>query len=215
MGDTGRVFGVDISLGMVNVARGKADAERLDVRFVTGDIEEWQSMWDRVGDEAEEFDVITCAAALILLRDPVGAVKNWKGYLKPGGRLITDVQARSANVVMTIFATIADKLGESVQWNSGRWFEQRELEEVMVEAGLQVERAWETDAYASTRFEVGGAGEMFDKAVKSAMFENFGREEVRERARELFAEEFRRLAGPSGVIEQKTSYWVVAASRPR
>ena len=215
VGATGCVVGVDVSEGMLDVARRKAAEEGLDIRFENGDIGALDRGWQGARTKGGGFDVITCAAALILLRYPVGAVKNWMRFLKPGGRLITDVQTRSANVVMNVFAKIADELGQTVQWNSSRWFEQRELEDVMIEAGFKVERAWETDAYDSTTFEVGAAGETFEKAVKSAMFEDFGRDEVRERARGLFAEEFRRLAGPAGVIEQETRYWVVVASKQR
>ena len=215
VGATGRVVGVDVSEGMLDVARRKAAVQGLDIRFENGDIGALDRGWEGARTEAGGFDVITCAAALILLQDPLSAVKSWKKLLKPGGRLITDVQTRSANVVMNVFGKIADKVGERVPWNSSRWIEQKELEEVMVEADLKIERAWETDAYESTRFEVGDDSEIFDKAVKSAMFENFGREEVRERARELFVEEFQRLAGSSGVIEQETRYWVVDASSSR
>ncbi|ETI23962.1 hypothetical protein G647_05769 [Cladophialophora carrionii CBS 160.54] len=212
----GHVVGVDISEGMLTVARRKAAAAGLDdVRFFNHDISDLAAIRDDIlPDGAEGFDVITCASALVLLPDPLRAVRNWQALLRPqGGRLVTDVQTKDANLVMNVFSDIASRVGESVPWNSELLRSQRELERLAVHAGLDVQTVFETDAYAKTRYHVDDARQIFDQAVGKAMFSNFGRADIREQARDLFVQRFTDMAGSAGSIEEETRFWVLVATR--
>ncbi|EXJ62171.1 hypothetical protein A1O7_02604 [Cladophialophora yegresii CBS 114405] len=212
----GHIVGIDISEGMLSVARRKAAAAGLDdVRFLNHDISDLSAIRDEiVPATGEGFDVITCAAALILLPDPLRAVGEWQALLRPrGGRLITDVQTRDANVVMNIFSDIAPRVRESVPWHSELWQSQGELEKLALDAGLVVQMVFETDVYAKTRYYGDDAGQIFDDAVGKAMFGNFGRAEIREQARGLFVQRFKDMAGPEGAIEEETRYWVMVATK--
>jgi ubiquinone/menaquinone biosynthesis C-methylase UbiE len=215
VGATGRVVGIDISDGMLNVARRKADTAGLEVSFENQDISDltdWEIQQGQ-GPPGGLFDVITCASALILLQDPVVAVRSWKTRLRPtSGRFIMDVQTKDANVVMNIFAAIAPQLGESVPWDARRWHALHALEQVAVDAGLKVEKAFETQPYAVTHYEVTRAPDVFRRAVEMTMFKNFGQAAIRERAEKLFVDKYAKLAGPAGTIIEECRYWVILAS---
>jgi ubiquinone/menaquinone biosynthesis C-methylase UbiE len=234
VGSSGRVVGVDISEGMLNVARRKAAAaaaaqheDNYPVVFVKHDISDLTGLLESLAIAPQEprgssshahdrFDVITCAAALILLEDPVAAVRNWKEtVLAPGGgRVVTDVQTKNANVVMNVFADIAREVGQTVAWDADRWQSKNALAEVMRQAGLRVEKVFETEPYARRTYKTEQAGEVFDEAVEKEMFSSFGREDIREKARELFMRRFRDLAASNGrgEVEEETRFWVVVAS---
>jgi ubiquinone/menaquinone biosynthesis C-methylase UbiE len=211
----GHVVGIDISDGMLNVARRKAQAAGLDVDFYNHDISDLAGIQDRIlSSGSAGFDVITCASALILLPDPLRAVQHWKSLLRPGGRLITDVQTKQANLVMNIFSAIAPELGESVPWHSELWQSQQALEKLMLDAGFTVDKVFETDPYAKTKYNLADAPNLFEKAADQSMFRNFGRPPIREKAKELFVKRFKAFAGQSDIIEEETKYWIVVAARP-
>jgi ubiquinone/menaquinone biosynthesis C-methylase UbiE len=88
VGAHGRVVGVDVSKGMLDIARQKSREQSMDVEWYEHDVSELTPL--NLGS-AGGFDVITCAAALVLLPSPSTAVHNWTQVLKPGGRMMTDV----------------------------------------------------------------------------------------------------------------------------
>ena len=213
VGDTGHVVGVDISEGMLNVARRKADAEGLNVPFLNHDITDLSNIRNEILPKGNDgFDVITCASALILLPDPAKAVDHWKSLLRPGGRLLTDVQTKDANLVIKIFSGIANELGESVPWHSHHWQSQQALEDLVVKAELKVQKTFETEGYAKAHYDAKEAPELFDKAVEKVMFENFGRAEIRMMAKEMFVQRFVEIADSDGSVEEETKFWVVVAT---
>lgn len=217
VGESGHVVGVDISEGMLNVARRKTKAADLDIPFLNHDITDLSSIIDDIlPQNSRAFNVITCASALILLPDPLKAVKYWKSLLQPGGRLVTDVQTKGANLVMNIFSSIAPKIGVSVPWHSHLWQSQQALENLMVDAGLHVDKIFETDVYMTTLFSVNDAESVFSKSVSKAMFKDFDQPNIREEAKRLFVQKFVEIAGgPDGAdIAEETRYWVVVATKP-
>ena len=210
----GHVVGVDISEGMLRVARRKAEAAGLDIPFYNHDISDLSDIRDKIlPKESDGFDVITCASALILLPSPLQAVKHWSSLLRRGGRLITDVQTKDANLVMNIFSAMAPEVGQSVPWHSNLWQSQQALDNLMVEAGFTVQRIFETEAYATKRYDVADMQQTFEKAVGKSMFSNFGGEEIREDASKLFSQKFAAIAGSKGFVNEETRYWVAIAKK--
>jgi len=206
--------GVDISEGMLNVARRKVESSGLDVRFFNHDIADLSGIRDKIlPAELDGFDVITCASALILLPDPAQAVRHWKSLLRPGGRLITDVQTKDANLFTKVFSLIAPEIGESVPWRSELWQSQQSLKDLVVEAGLNVQTIFETDAYTKTRYNTTDAPQLFEDAVGKSMFQNFGRAEVRVKAKELFVQQVAKIGGAAASVEEETRFWVVVATK--
>ncbi|KIW18399.1 hypothetical protein PV08_02687 [Exophiala spinifera] len=229
VGDSGVVVGVDVSPGMLDEGRRKADRAGLQVRFLEGDIQHVDEVLlvgastTSTANEvtpSNSFDVITCASALILLDDPVDALRRWKPLLKrPGGKLVTDVQTRSANLLMNVFRHVAGHLGTSVLWDGGaaRYEAIEDLASVVRDAGYHVDRLFETRAYATTTYKLDEAGEIFDRAVdEKEMFAQFAGTEggVRERAKALFVQRMNDLSGGKDSLLEETRFWVVVASVP-
>lgn len=75
------VVGVDLAVGMLEVARKQAAARDLQVRF-----EEADAVQPPFGPGT--FDAITCRYLLWTLRDAKRALANWRNMLRPGGRVI-------------------------------------------------------------------------------------------------------------------------------
>jgi SAM-dependent methyltransferase len=53
---------------------------------------------DAGGDGTGQFDSITYAAVLVLLPDPLAAIRRWASLLREGGRLVMDMAARDVHV---------------------------------------------------------------------------------------------------------------------
>jgi ubiquinone/menaquinone biosynthesis C-methylase UbiE len=75
------VIGIDLAVGMLEVAREMAAGRGLQVRFQAG---------DAVAPAFEEatFDVITSRHLLWTLREAQEAISNWRRLLRPGGRVV-------------------------------------------------------------------------------------------------------------------------------
>lgn len=76
-----RMVGVDVSSGMVDVARRSLP----DAELIVGDASAGLDLPDA------SFDLITCVTALHLLPDPTEAVRSWRRLLAAGGRVVVAV----------------------------------------------------------------------------------------------------------------------------
>ena len=97
----GRIVGVDISNGMLEVARRRTRQQGLDITYIEHDIADLSGL-DLLPDATQGFDVITCASALVLSKDPLCAVKHWASLLAPNSRLLTDVASERSMVAALI-----------------------------------------------------------------------------------------------------------------
>ncbi|PNG99309.1 hypothetical protein TSOC_014915, partial [Tetrabaena socialis] len=84
VGPSGRVLGMDLSRGMVELARAALHAARLrhnnvEVRLADAEAADLP---------AASMDVITCSAALPYMYDVPAALARWRRWLRPGGRLV-------------------------------------------------------------------------------------------------------------------------------
>ncbi|GLB02643.1 hypothetical protein AtubIFM57258_006100 [Aspergillus tubingensis] len=218
VGESGFVVGIDISPGMLDVARHKAQQTGSDVIFLQHDISDLtdnglESLLPR-GEEG--FDLITCAAALVLLPNPGRAVKGWMQWLKPGGRIVTDVAARDVHVPSKIFKKISGELGVQLVWDEswvqGEW----SLRELLEGAGLVVKTVFLTESFQDRVYNLADAGDVFEKAVASPVFRNFGDSRVRSEAQRLFVERFVVEAGAKGVlVDEAKMYMAVAYKQSR
>jgi ubiquinone/menaquinone biosynthesis C-methylase UbiE len=88
VGPTGSVLGVDLSDGMVDLARRRAETSTLQrVRFERMDAE-------ALDFDAGAFDVALCALGLMYVPDPRAAVREMARVLVPGGRAVAAVWGR-------------------------------------------------------------------------------------------------------------------------
>jgi SAM-dependent methyltransferase len=78
----GSVTGLDISAPLIALATQRASGEKVDnVRFVTGD-----AQVDRA--PGAPFDAVMSQFGVMFFDDPVGAMTNLRGQLRPNGRLV-------------------------------------------------------------------------------------------------------------------------------
>ncbi|PYI04383.1 S-adenosyl-L-methionine-dependent methyltransferase [Aspergillus sclerotiicarbonarius CBS 121057] len=210
VGKSGHVVGIDISPGMLDVARRKAQQTGSKATFLQHDISDLTGL-DILPPGSEGFDLITCAAALVLLPDPGQAIRHWTTWLKPGGRIVTDVAAKDVHVPSRILRRISDKLGVSLQWDESWVQDEQSLGDLLASAGLDVKTVFLTESFQERAYKAADAEEAFEKAVSSPMFRNFGDPAFREEAKRLFVEKFVEKAGPSGaLIDEAKMYMAVA-----
>ncbi|KAF4277306.1 hypothetical protein KXW40_003276 [Aspergillus fumigatus] len=216
VGPTGTVVGVDISEGMLEVARGKAQRTGSRVTFYQHDISNLSDLDLNPNpggqdDGAGQFDLITCAAALVLLPDPLGAIRSWAELLRNGGKLVTDVAARDVHVPARIFEWIGPQLGLSLQWDQSWVKGEESLAGLLTEAGLEVEKVYVSPVFQVKEYRVEQAGELFEQAVSGPMFRNFGVGSVRDKAKRLFVERFVEEAGEEGVLVDEAKMYIGVA----
>ncbi|PZS23695.1 MAG: hypothetical protein DLM54_00840 [Acidimicrobiales bacterium] len=86
------VVGIDLSEGMLSVARAEAHKRTLDNTFIVGDVE---SPPDGLGS----FDVVMARHVFWTLLQPEAAVRAWTRLLRPQGRVIViDVLMKPAGI---------------------------------------------------------------------------------------------------------------------
>jgi ubiquinone/menaquinone biosynthesis C-methylase UbiE len=108
VGTEGRVIGVDISTGMVDIARQKAQILGLqNIEFHLADGE-------ALDFPANTFDYIFCSSALIWMSDLRGALQHWYQLLKPGGKLGFHAFAETAFIGGVITQKVLEKHGVSL-----------------------------------------------------------------------------------------------------
>jgi ubiquinone/menaquinone biosynthesis C-methylase UbiE len=76
-----QVTGIDLSGGMLEVARKKSETSNHDLILLTGDAE-------RLPFADESFDVVVTRHLLWTLPHPEAALKDWHRVLKPGGMVL-------------------------------------------------------------------------------------------------------------------------------
>ena len=227
-GPAGKVTSIDVSDGMMDIAKKKAEIQGLDIEFIHHDITDLESLkGNRIRDD---YDVITCTTALVLLEDPAKAVKEWAGLLKPGGKLITDVPTEDSQPLGLIYEEMGGELGVKLPFFRS-WIKSiGSLQEVMTDAGLEIESARTSREYVPMTEVEGDAGEsLYDKqfpqeieasgqdesAKAIGMFVGeLGSPTLRERARSLFAEKLRNAAGTDGTVKCYDRLYVVIGRKP-
>ena len=108
VGATGRVIGVDISEGMLEIAQKKSDTLNLNnTEFLLADAE-------TVNFPANSFDHIFCSSAFIWMSDLISALKLWHQFLKPGGLLSFHAFADTAFVGGIVAQKVLERYGVSL-----------------------------------------------------------------------------------------------------
>jgi SAM-dependent methyltransferase len=201
---------------MLEVAREKVQRTGSRVTFYQHDISNLTGLDlnpnpGSEGDGTGQFDLITCAAALVLLPDPLGAIRHWASLLRKGGRLVTDVAAKDVHVPARIFERIGPELGLSLQWDQSWVKGEESLAELLREAGLEVERVYLSPVFQVKEHKGEQAGDLFEQAVSGPMFRNFGVGSIRDQAKRLFVERFVEEAGEEGVLVDEAKMYIGVA----
>jgi ubiquinone/menaquinone biosynthesis C-methylase UbiE len=111
VGTEGRVIGIDISTGMVDIARQKAQALGLqNIEFQLADGE-------ALDFPPNTFDYIFCSSALIWMSDLHGALRHWHQLLKPGGKIGFHAFAENAFIGGVLTQKVLEKHDVSLLLN--------------------------------------------------------------------------------------------------
>lgn len=113
VGPSGYVVGLDVSDGMLAEAHKKVAAAGYGefVKLFSHSISDLPSLPELRGKEGT-FDVVMCSSALVLLEDPIAALRQWTTYLKPGtGKLVFDVTHPSTQPQGYLLGLAAKTLG--------------------------------------------------------------------------------------------------------
>lgn len=221
VGSTGSVTGIDVSDDMMEVGRSKAAAQGVEVEFIHHDITDLKGE-GRIGDE---YDLITCASSLVLLEDPVGAIGQWAGLLRPGGRLITDALTETSQLQGLFFEEVSKELGVKAPFHRSWVKGIGSLQELMLVSGLEIERAWTSSQYGQpTELRAEAAEELFERQVPGGdegverderdraigrFLTGLGTPGVREKAKQRFVQKMRNAAGEDGVIPSPDLLYIV------
>ncbi|MBE9118744.1 methyltransferase domain-containing protein [Lusitaniella coriacea LEGE 07157] len=105
VGSPGKVVGVDISSGMLELAQQKINALRLkNIDLQLGDIETIQL-------PENYFDTILCCAALIYMENIPTALHQCYRFLKPSGTIVLNGFSQTAFVTTQVLIKVVEKYG--------------------------------------------------------------------------------------------------------
>lgn len=218
VGPTGSVLGVDVSEGMLSIAyktyenlKGRRqDLGRID--FINHDIADLDSL-EALG--ARRFDAIICCSALVLLNSPIDAVKQWTKYLKPGGRLITDATHPKNLIAGMVLEKTAVRLGRPLPSQRAWSQSANDIKGILEAAGLEIE-----DVHLQEQL---GFGKRFYKLDEAESFwheysvKEIGKplleEHVRQEAKAIFLEEWKRAGGEKGAVEEVDGVFMIKGKR--
>ncbi|KAF2669192.1 S-adenosyl-L-methionine-dependent methyltransferase [Microthyrium microscopicum] len=205
VGPTGSVTAIDVSDGMLYEA--KKELTRLqneeggwnNIQIFNHDITNLAQL-DAIRDR--KFDAITCASCLVLLDSPYDAVSSWASLLKPGGELVTDVTHPSNQPFGIALEVVYARLG--LQPPSQRMWSQSadDIQRLFEAAGLEVQDVHlQTQAkYGEKKSRADDGGKLWDDYAEAEVTRPLQDEKIKDRAREMFLEEWRLLADKEGNV---------------
>lgn len=131
VGEGGAVAGLDVNPGMLAVARSTAAS--------TLPIEWYESGAEAMPLPDDSFDVVLCQLGLQFITNKLGALREMRRVLAPGGRLAINVPGPTP----PLFAALADALGKHVAPRAASFVhivfslhDERELRELVNAAGF-------------------------------------------------------------------------------
>jgi ubiquinone/menaquinone biosynthesis C-methylase UbiE len=126
-----RAVGVDISEGMLELARSRLRAAEED--HPLGDVEFVQGPSDRLPFADGSFTAVVCTTALHHFPDPQRSIDEIARVLDPGGRVVIGDMCRDA-----ITTKIADPLLRRLEKGHVGLQRKRDIEAMLIRAGLRV-----------------------------------------------------------------------------
>ncbi len=105
IGKQSRVIGVDLSRGMLERASKAIEAECL------GNVELIQADAETLHFPDSTFDLVLCSSALPYMTDIPAALRLWRGFLKPGGRIAFNPWSEGSFMMGPLLRMIAARHG--------------------------------------------------------------------------------------------------------
>lgn len=233
VGSSGHIVGVDISTGMLSQAHAKLSTYTSNnVQLYKHSITELDML---LALREGTFDAITCASALVLLPNPEASLKQWTRYLKPGGRLITDVTHPRVLLPGIVLERVGRALNVPVPTYRESFQGPQDLVKIMQTAGLidlEVKRisqlssrdgsdalqsflAGSEEPLVARTYAVDDAAAVFDNQVRSPFGACLANEPLRSKAKALFESEWIKLADSNGVLIEADEVFVGLGWKPR
>lgn len=217
VGTNGSVIGIDVSDGMLGEAKARLEKEKKEyphVSFYNHNITDLSSL-----EEIKEgtFDAITCASAIVLLKDPGAALKQWAKYLKSSGRLFVDCIHPRNLLSSTVFERTHLRLGlEPPSYRE--WIKSEDsFKTLMADSGFDLEKSkfdfMEQVGFGTRYREVEEADAVFAEGVKGPHSDKLRAEGNLEKARKIFREEWAAMADTDGKLSEVDGVWVTVARK--
>jgi ubiquinone/menaquinone biosynthesis C-methylase UbiE len=217
VGPTGRVVGVDVTLGMLNQAKAKKNDQGdkySNVELYEGDIlrlDTIEALQNRV------FDKITVACALVLLPDPHTAIMHWKRYLKPGGIIALDSTHPRNLISGIVLERTGKRLGLPIPYFRDWSTSEHALNEVLEGAGLEVEKVITIQDQAGYGRRYQDVSEWDDHFTQQILVGDiatvFANPEIRRKAQAVYKDEWEKLAVNEFVEEVDAVFFGIARKR--
>jgi ubiquinone/menaquinone biosynthesis C-methylase UbiE len=108
VGSTGRVFGTDFALGMLQQAQQKVEVLGLtNTKFAEADADEQEL-------QSSQFDAILCSSAIAYFTDIPTSLRRWYNALKPGGVVAFSCLAETSPTASVLFRTVVQRYGITI-----------------------------------------------------------------------------------------------------
>lgn len=216
VGPEGLVVGVDISDGMLQELQSKLLVEKETFPHVKTYKHDITRLEGIATLEKGTFDAISCTSALVILREPGVALQKWSELLKPGGRLITDVTHVDNLPAGNAFERVYYRLSVEPPFNRDWVKGEASFRRVLQQAGLEVEKIWlKAPAGLATNYlSIDEADTRFDAQIYSPSNKALVDRGLVDEARQLFREEWKKLANKDGKIVDLDGVFVGIARKP-
>lgn len=207
IGPSGKAVGVDISGESLAIARVKAERDNLDVKFIHHDI----AALDEIKELEGYFDLIICASSFILLQEPVAVLKGWARLLKSDGRVIFDVPASGSMIVGYVLNIVGNKLKIPLPFDQTTFRPLEAVKQLLVQTGFEASGCFTTASYGDTLLMAKNADEMFEGIISrkewfGGAYAGFSDPTVKEKAKEIFSLEMKKLAEEDGTIKEQLRF---------
>ncbi|KAI0543821.1 S-adenosyl-L-methionine-dependent methyltransferase [Xylaria curta] len=215
VGSDGLVVGVDISTRMLQGARARQSRELelgSRIKFIYHDVTSLDTCAE-LQDLRGTFDFLICSCAFVLFEDPAAVVRAWRPWLKDGGRMVIDITHEKNLIQGVLMEKVTAKFG--LKWPSNRqWIQNGDsFKHILEEEGMVVESVELLDNITGkpvSLFGVEDADAQFEYTANWLLAATFSWEEKKERARDLFREEWKDIARDGKVVVVDWLYLYVA-----
>ncbi|EFQ28349.1 methyltransferase domain-containing protein [Colletotrichum graminicola] len=211
-GDGGEIVGVDVTEAMLAKAREKLGRRGpgAGVRLLNHDVTSLETLQELDG---QTFDTILCCSAFVLFDHPDAVVTSWRGYLKPGGRLVVDVTHEDNLKIGLLLERAVRRLGTRFPSNRSWIVDRNSFSRVLEGASYAVERIELVDKLSGqgdTTYGMDQVDEQFDWITGTSLTINLATDELKQKTRALFRGEWERDAVDGKIVNVDAVYIYVA-----
>jgi ubiquinone/menaquinone biosynthesis C-methylase UbiE len=217
VGASGSVVGVDVTPGMLAIAKRKKEQggeKSSNVSFYKGDVlhlDETEAL------QGQTFDVITVASALVLFDDPKAAIEHWSAYLKPGGILAVDATHPRNLVSGMVLERVARRLDLPIPYNRSWSRSESSLKTMLESAGLEVESVTTVGnqaGYGRRYYDMEQWDDFFvETVIVKDVMRTFANNDIRRKAQGVYRDEWEKLAIDGKVEEVDAVFLGIARKR--